>query len=299
VDLNLDAATVRTVLPTFLSSVATSPADAAVLKERVIAHIDSWSDDEVVAAVDAIRQVGTETRVWPAEPRLRLLARDYCAHIFTDAIVDGVHHLVDAAASAPVLLIGNHLAYIDSLAIDHALCTSGHHELADRIVSVAGPKVYTELFRRLAATCLHTVPAPQSTQLAHTARMSNKDLARMALASLGAARSALSDGQVMLVYGEGSRTRDRRLKPFLRGVHRYLGLLPDQVVVPFALTGIDAVMPVGIERITPSPVRVSFGAPFAVADADGTRQALERAWHSVAALLPEAYAPSPDESPIA
>ena len=298
-DLDLDPTTVRQVLPTFLSSFATTPELTQALAEQVTAHVATWSDAEVEQAVECIRQVGSDTRVWPADPRLRPLARDYCAQIFTETSVEGLDHLRGALEAGPVLLLGNHLAYIDSLAIDNALLRAGEEALADRVVSVAGPKVYTDLFRRLAAACLHTVPAPQSTQLAHTARLSNKELARLALASLTAARGALREGKAILLFGEGSRTRTGRLQPFVRGVHRYLGLVPDLAVVPFALTGADRVMPVGIERMTPHPIHVRFGAPVRVADEEGTRQALATTWSRVAGLLPASHAPDDDTPAVA
>ncbi|MFT4624550.1 MAG: 1-acyl-sn-glycerol-3-phosphate acyltransferase [Myxococcota bacterium] len=297
-NLDLDATAARTVLPAYLSGFASGPDLADALRQAVEAHVARWGDAEAEAAIQAVNDVGTHTRVWPANHQLRELARDYCRPIFPTATAEGTHHLVSALATGPVLLLGNHLAYIDSLAIDSALIRGGHREVADRIVSVAGPKVYADLFRRLAAACLHTVPAPQSTRMEHTARMSSKELARLAHESLDAARGALLDGQAVLLFGEGSRTRTGRLAPFVRGVHRYLGLTPELQIVPFALTGAGAAMAVGQTKITPSPVHVAFGAPFIAADLGSTRQALAAAWQAVAALLPPDYAPAPGTDPV-
>jgi 1-acyl-sn-glycerol-3-phosphate acyltransferase len=88
--------------------------------------------------------------------------------------------------------------------------------------------------------------------------------------------------------------------PYLKGVHRYLGIRPNLLVVPTALWGSEAVMPVGDERIHPGPVAVRFGPALRAADLGGTRPLLDHAAAATAALLPEPYRPLPlaaDASP--
>ena len=48
-------------------------------------------------------------------------------------------------------------------------------------------------------------------------------------------------------------------------------------------------MPVGQERLTPGAITITYGAPIEVHDA---REALEAAWHGVAALLPPELGPA-------
>jgi 1-acyl-sn-glycerol-3-phosphate acyltransferase len=158
------------------------------------------------------------------------------------------------------------------------------------VISLAGPKVYNDPFRRFASGCLSTVPVPQSTQLGHATSLPPRELARRAVAAIAAAHEALAAGRVLLVYAEGSRTRTGRLQPFLQGVARYLKVA-DARIVPFALSGTERIMPVGSARVSPGSVTLVFGEALPIASAGGPREALDAAHAAVSAILPAELRP--------
>jgi hypothetical protein len=92
-----------------------------------------------------------------------------------------MEHLDRATRLGPTLPVGNHLSYFDASSTDALVAWSGRTDLADRIVAAAGPKVYEDLFRLVAASCLNTLPVPQSTSFAHTAKLAPRELARKGL----------------------------------------------------------------------------------------------------------------------
>jgi 1-acyl-sn-glycerol-3-phosphate acyltransferase len=101
--------------------------------------------------------------------------------------------------------------------------------------------------------------------------MTPRELARQALSSLTAAANGLTqDHMILLLYPEGSRTRDGHLGSFLKGVHRYLSTVEDMSVVPMTVEGTDHLMSVdNDERIVPSAIQVRF-LPALRVGADGS-----------------------------
>jgi 1-acyl-sn-glycerol-3-phosphate acyltransferase len=295
---SLEPSQLREILPTFLAGFV-QPGDVAEHnRKRMTELLAGWPDRTLKQVQHHVASLGTEHRVYSADPTCRILSRLWNRDVVTDSELRGADHLRDALATGPTLVLCNHLSYFDSTAADYVLAVHGHPDLADRFIYVAGPKVYEDLFRRLAAASLNTLPVPQSTSLGHTAQLSAREVARRALGSLQAAQEALRQGCALQLYPEGSRTRTGRLRPFLRGVHRYVGAADGLVVVPAAIVGTREVFPIGSTQLSPGPVRLSFGAPFLVSDHDDARAALRHAHAAVAALLPPERKPDPADPPI-
>lgn len=286
----LRAPDLRAALPGFLASYIDDEWARESNRERVETLIRHWSDADLESIRDALGALGDEPRKYPAHPKGRGLSRTWCRDVISDGRVHGAAHLAAAAAAGPTLVVCNHLAYVDSQAIDAVLAWGGHGALADRLVSLAGPKVYADLFRRIASLCLGTLPVPQSTSLGHAEKLSPRELARQARASLDLAHRLLDDGDILLLYAEGSRSRTTRLQAFLPGTARYLRK-PGLQVVPAALVGTHRVMPVGEARLRPGPVRLTFGEALLVDDAGSHREALAAVHDAVAALLPDELRP--------
>lgn len=279
------------LLPIFLGNAIDEPLVAQQAQRRVEAVVREWSAEIATEVLSALGTVGQEIRVYPPHPEARRISREWCRAALPAVEVEGAEHLRAARLQGPTFLLCNHLSYFDSTAIDAALDQAGHSDLADNVVSLAGPKVYSDLFRRFAAVCLATVPVPQSTQLAHTAQLSPRELARRALQAISAATQAASEGRSILIYGEGSRSRTGTLQPFIPGVGRYLRP-KGSIVVPVALSGTSQIMPVGQTRVTPGSVTLRLGEPLTVAEQGGPKRCLEIANDRIAYLLPPELRPT-------
>lgn len=289
---SLDPATLRVVLPPYLAGRIGHPSASAASLPRMTALIDAATDDELRLLLRALAAEGDEIRIYPADPLARRISRTWTRDLLAPGTLSGIEHLQNAGDR--VVLVSNHLSYVDSTAADAILAWHGHEAIADRVLAVAGPKVYADLFRRLAALCLNTLPTPQSTSIEGAERIGPRELARRALHSLNLAHGAVADGSIVLLYAEGSRSRTGRLGPFLRGVWRYFDV-PGLVIVPTAIEGTDQVFPIGSEKLGPAPVSLRFGPPIRVTD---PHTAAEQAHAAVSRLLSPGREPFPGEPAV-
>lgn len=280
----------RTLIPGFLAGYIADPAAAAASQARVAAVLAPVPDAAIAALARHLADCGSAPVKWAADPTARAVSRAWCADVIRAAPVEGLAHL---DGDQPTIIVCNHRSYLDTTATDAALVWAGRADLADRLATVAGPKVYEDVFRRFAAACLTTLPAPQSATIEGAARLSPRDLARQAQQAIALSHEAVREGAIVLLYPEGSRTRTRRLGPFLRGIWRYLAI-DGLRVVPAAILGTDTILAVGADKLTPGEISLRFGAPLQV-DAANARERLEAVFDGVAALLPMNVAPDPKD----
>lgn len=195
--------------------------------------------------------------------------------------------------NGPVVLAANHLAFIDSPIVMYSL---------PRPVAFLGKAEYLDhpIARRL-------FPMTGMLPLDRTGRRSRVTLDR--------ANEILTDGGIVGVHPEGTRSRDGLLQPGHRGVAQ-MALRANAVVVPVALVGTDVAQPVG--QFVPgfrSKIEVRFGAPIGLGPwASARRSARSRTeltneiMSAIAALSgqaradalrSEAMSAAPEASPVA
>lgn len=81
-----------------------------------------------------------------------------------------------------------------------------------------------------------------------------------AIQSLRAAAKKIRGGRPVLLFPEGTRSRDGGLQPFKKGPF-HLALQAGVPVVPVAISGSHRVMPPRSVRVRPGPIRVRFLPP--------------------------------------
>ena len=287
----------REALPRWLAGYITDAAVQTRVARALSEQFAGWSDEQIAAQVHYVAHAAMGETAREAEPTCRLVSRTWADHIALPGEVKGLSHLREAAESGPTLVLCNHLSYIDTTGTDVILHRSGAGDLADRLVALAGPKVFDSPFRAYATSCLSTLPTPQSSSVTGASRAEMRALLRRALASIRGAAELMASGRILLLYAEGTRSRTGRLQPFLKAVARYLDV-PNLRVVPMASWGSERIMPIGGEQITPAPMHLRIAPGFAVADCDGTRGALQRGWTAIADALPETHTPLDGTEPL-
>jgi len=99
---------------------------------------------------------------------------------------------------------------------------------------------------------------------------------RAAVASLDEAGARIRKGVSIMVYPEGTRSDDGRIKPFKKGSF-VLALKARVAICPVAIEGSGRLMPKNSWKITPGEIRVAIGKPIDVAPyAESDREKLTR-----------------------
>lgn len=293
--VGLTPAQIREHLPAFVSAAVDAPPEVvARLTGSLRAVVDAATDDQVHATQAAFARAGQGFQIFPADPLARRVTRQHLQDLAVGSTVSGLEHLA-AVAGRPQVWICNHLSYADTQVLDGLLADRGQ-SVADHVLVVAGPKVYTDAYRRIASIGLNTLKTPQSATVSTAgAALSGRELARVAVETQRLAADWRDATGPVLIYPEGSRSPDGRLQPFLRGVHRWLRQPSELVVVPVGHGGTEMLF-ARDERMRPRPIQLRFGRAFTVAEAAGRGRhgALEEAWHRVAALVPPDQQPGPD-----
>lgn len=297
----LPAPAIRALLPEWVAAhVAADPDLHARMRADVEAVVQGASDDTVRTMQDTFLRAGDRYALHPADPLARRITRAFMAYLSPQWRVDGADALERFLTTGPArrMIVCNHLSYTDTQLTDSILCLAGRPDVADRLVAIAGPKVYTDPWRRMAAVALNTRKTAQSSAVATEQENVNpRELAAIAFETIADCERLMDAGSIILLYPEGSRSRTGRLRPFLRAASRYLQLGELQIL-PVAQTGSERVFPIDSPIMYPHPVRLAFGEPFAAADHPGKGVALAHAHGRLAALLPEPYQPAAGEPAV-
>jgi 1-acyl-sn-glycerol-3-phosphate acyltransferase len=148
----------------------------------------------------------------------------------------GIEH---AAGTAPRVFLANHASNLDIWALVPVL------PVTTRFVSKRS---------------IFWIPVlGQAMALAGFIAIDRKDRAS-AIRSLGRAADKVRDGASVILFPEGTRSRDGRLGRFKRGAF-HLALDAGVPVVPVAISGAYQVLRRRSIVVRPGPVRVTFGPP--------------------------------------
>lgn len=231
---------------------------------------------------------------YPPNPLARRIHHLLAGCVVTaDSELIGGHHLA-AAAGAPVVIVSNHLSYADANVIEVMLHRFGAIEVADRLTALAGPKVFTSRERRFSSLCFGTIKVPQSAEVSsEEAVLDPREVARAARQAIEAAHERLAAGDAVILFGEGTRSRDGGMQRLLPAAARYLEG-PPAWVMPIGLTGPEALFPIDGARLQRTRIVMTVGHPIRsdallTAVKGDRRLAMDVVGLAIAQLLPSDY----------
>jgi len=130
--------------------------------------------------------------------------------------------------------------------------------------------------------------AMRMAQFVPVERGSRRDAAQ---ASVVAAAEALKAGLNMLVFPEGTRSRDGRLSPFKKGPF-FLAQQTGALMIPVAISGTERMMRKGSFLVKPGVARVEMLEPINPAEYTTREQLMQAVHAALAAALPESMRPA-------
>jgi len=231
-----------------------------------------------------------ERAVFPASRFNRVVGGFFIRyHVAAGSYVEGIENLRSAWESHtrgnPLVLISNHLSYIDSHIIEELLISNGFGEMAKRLFHLAGQKTYSTFWRRFFTRGINTIKVFQS-----GVKASAGTRRRRAIESFRAFRRIMTSNPVLL-FPEGTRTRTGRMGP---GVPVLVNYLRGNIVLPMALQGTERMLAVGARLPRRIRVVLKVGKAFIAKPPPRISKEREMAGYlsRVAELLDPAYRPT-------
>lgn len=178
--------------------------------------------------------------------------------------VVGLHNLL--GVRTPVILAPNHASHSDAPLVLQALPS----DIRERtLVPAAADYFFDRRWLSVAVTLsMNAVPFDRSNEIADSVRRCER---------------FLRHGFSIVLFPEGTRSRDGRLRGFKAGV-AHLAAQTGAPVVPVYVQGTHRLLPRGKAMPRPSAVVVHFGEPLSAAPDEGARRFNERLESAVLAL---------------
>lgn len=258
---------------------------------ELLAQIDGA---EVERLIERVASAGADWGYFPPEP----LARDV-NHAMADVTLtsdSGLEHpeRLIAVRDRALVLVPNHISYSDANLLEILLHRAGFSDVSERMTVVAGPKVYSDPVRRFMSLCFGTIKTAQSSSRASgEAVMPPREVARVAQQTIATAMNRLDAGDALVVFAEGTRSRNAAMQPVLAGASRYLER-EGSLIVPIGITGTEQLNPVDAGQLHATRVVIRVGEPIEASDfvrrASGKRALIADALgRAIAATLPPTH----------
>lgn len=196
---------------------------------------------EVFKEPNLLESVGVYTS---PEQRSREFMMEFLSPIMKQFTVEGVENLKAVKpliGKYPVTLISNHLSHLDAPAIFHQLynCSPEGKSIAEQLVFIAGRLAYEPDFTRLGLYMFGTLLVCSKRDMADNPSLSDL-MTKINMRAFRHSQKLQSEGKVVAIFPEGTRSRDGRLMPFVETVYHYVA---NKVIIPISLEKTDKILP--------------------------------------------------------
>ncbi len=219
---------------------------------------------EVFQEPEKLEEIGvyTEKRDVPRDFMLKFLEP-----IMKKFRVEGVENLkaLDGVLGHfPITLISNHLSHLDAPAIFTLLHNSSPEgrKIAESLVFIAGRLAFEPDFTRLGLYMFGTLLVCSKKDMADNPSLSDV-MTKINMRAFRNSQKLQSDGKIIAIFPEGTRSRDGRLMPFVDTVYHYVA---NKVILPISLEGTERILPIEGLLFNQAPGKLVIGKPVLVGE---------------------------------
>ncbi len=223
---------------------------------------ETTSDNERKELLDFHAKAGES---WGFQPRHPLATK--LMVLMAKYMLDGTGHmegeenckkaLALSKKGEPVIMIGNHLSYGDVNYMKILLEMNGVPDFP--LLVMAGPKVYSDPFRRIMSMAFDTLKMAQPpSRASEGANVSPRELAIITRTVMTDAQTWLAKGRILWFFPEGSRSRSGAINAFIPASARYLDL-DNATIFPVGFSGSEGLLGVDNNDINAASIAVRVG----------------------------------------
>ncbi|TGK12307.1 glycerol-3-phosphate acyltransferase [Leptospira fletcheri] len=190
---------------------------------------------------NSLEQVGVYTA---PEEKARNFMIEFLSPIMKFFTVEGIENLAvlkPLIGKYPLTLISNHLSHLDAPAIFQLLyhASPEGRSVAEQLVFIAGRLAYEPDFTRLGLYMFGTLLVCSKRDMADNPSLSDL-MTKINMRAFRHSQKLQSEGKIVAIFPEGTRSRDGRLMPFVDTVYHYVA---NKVVLPISLEKTDKILP--------------------------------------------------------
>ncbi len=167
----------------------------------------------------------------------------------------------------PVFFMANHLSNADAPVLQYALSRHGFSDIRHKLVFLRGIRLDKKIITKtLSNSCTHIDVWPPT--VSPSTPEERKQAMAMSRNSLNAISYALENGKIIMVFPEGTRSRDCQLGKGVEQVAHYLS--DETYILPIAISGTEKILPTekGLRSVIPvrAGAEIVFGKPFSISE---------------------------------
>ncbi len=251
----------------FLERVGLSRKRAHDFVQRFVRLAREIPAPEALRAFDDPSALTASSLLTEGDPETSAFMLEFLEPLMKCVTIEGelnLNCLAPLVGRCPITLVANHQSHIDAPAISWALRLASRtgRDLAERLVFLVGRFASQAPFARPALSLFGSLLVCSPRDINETP-VDNELMGRINRCAFRQARRLQSQGRVLALFPEGTRSLDGRPGPFLASVYPYL---VGTVVLPVRLENTQALLPNSGLVFKKAVASLTFGEPVFVGD---------------------------------
>ncbi len=250
----------------FLKSGMSEP-EAKALLEKFLVLSSTTPMPPVMNIFKEPESIETTSVYTERQEKARDFMNQFLAPIMKNFKVDGLENLEEVGklmGKYPITLISNHLSHLDAPAIFQLIYNANEfgRKFAENMVFIAGRLAFEPDFTRLGLYMFGTLLVCSKRDMSDNPSLSDL-MTKINMRSFRLSQKLQTEGKVLCIFPEGTRSRDGRLMAFVDTVYHYVA---NKVVLPISLEGTEKILPTTGFLFNAAQGRIVIGKPVLVGE---------------------------------